>query len=271
VIPEVAGVRHGDRVVRGVRLHVAEAGDPEAPPILLLHGWPHHWWCWRHVVAPLSQEHRLLMPDWRGAGWSDDGPPGTHTPETLAEDALAILDAYGIERAPVIGHDWGCFIGLGLAARRPDRISALVAASTPHPWSRPTPRVAAEAWRTWYAAANAAGAGLRRSASHVLRGVPAMDQEVYLGRVRKPLTTGLYRAYWRLNVQLATAKPPPPITVGLAYLMGEHEHCFSLDLVRSPMPGEHQVEWVRGAGHSIPDTHPRVIVDRALDLVRSAA
>lgn len=271
MIPEVAGVRHVDREVRGVRLHIAEAGDPAAPPVLLLHGWPHHWWCWRHVVAPLAERHRLLMPDWRGAGWSEDGPPGTHTPDTLAGDALAILDAYGIERAPVIGHDWGCFIGLGLAATRPDRISALVAASTPHPWAKPSPGAAAGLWRSWYAALNAAGTGLRRTATHVLGPMPQPDREVYLARVRKPLTTGLYRAYWGLLGRMATGTPPPPITVPLAYLCGDREPCFPLQLVDSPMPGGHAVEWVRGAGHSIPDTHPRVIVDRALELLRSAA
>jgi pimeloyl-ACP methyl ester carboxylesterase len=271
MIPDVAGVRHGHRDIRGVRLHVAEAGDPAAPPVLLLHGWPQHWWCWRHVAPLLAADHHVLMPDWRGAGWSDDAPDGVHTPEALEQDALAVLDAYGIDRAPVIGHDWGCWVGLGLAARHPNRVSALLAASTPHPWAKPTPGAVAGTWRAWYTLLNATGIGLRRSAAHVLGPLPPHEAEVYLERVRKPLSQGLYRAYWRLLTSMATGTPPPAITVPLAYLCGDRDPCFPLSLVGAPMPGGHAVEWVRGAGHSLPDTHPRVIADRARDLLRPSA
>lgn len=63
-----------DVQVRGVRLHVAEAGPREGephdgPPILLLHGWPQHWWCWRHIIGPLAQTRRVIAPDLRGFGW----------------------------------------------------------------------------------------------------------------------------------------------------------------------------------------------------------
>ena len=269
--PEVAGVRHGHRKIRGVRLHVAEAGDPEAPPVLLLHGWPAHWWCWRHLVPLLAQEHHLVMPDWRGAGWSADAPDGDHAPDTLELDALALLDAYGIERAPVIGHDWGCWTGLNLAARHPDRVSALLAASTPHPWAKPTAGALAGTWRAWYTLLNASGVGVRRSAAHVLRDVAPPEAAVYLERVRVPLAQGLYRGYWGLMRRMAMAEPPPAITVPLTYLCGDGDPCFSLALVAAPMPGGHAVEWVRGGGHSLPDTHPRLMADRALDLLRSAA
>ena len=55
--------------VPGVRLHVAEAG--EGSPILLLHGWPQHWWIWRKVIPALAENYRVICPDLRGFGWSE--------------------------------------------------------------------------------------------------------------------------------------------------------------------------------------------------------
>ena len=82
-------------MARGLRFHVAEAGAGE--PIVLLHGWPQHWWIWRHLVPLLAPHARLVMIDLRGFGWSD-APPGGYDKQTLADDLLAVLDALGLER-----------------------------------------------------------------------------------------------------------------------------------------------------------------------------
>ena len=54
--------------VRGVRLHVAEAGGGD--PVVLLHSFPQHWYTWWHVVPLLAGQYRLICPDWPGFGWS---------------------------------------------------------------------------------------------------------------------------------------------------------------------------------------------------------
>jgi pimeloyl-ACP methyl ester carboxylesterase len=70
-LPELPGVRHACHdLPTGVRMHVAEAGDPGAPPILAVHGWPQHWWAWRGVIPALAAAHRVICPDLRGFGWS---------------------------------------------------------------------------------------------------------------------------------------------------------------------------------------------------------
>jgi hypothetical protein len=46
----------------GLRMHVAEAGNPDAPPVLLLHGCPQHWWEWRKVIPPLAERYRVFAP-----------------------------------------------------------------------------------------------------------------------------------------------------------------------------------------------------------------
>jgi pimeloyl-ACP methyl ester carboxylesterase len=91
-LPRVVGVTHRFVDIPGldgpVRLHVAEAGEGDA--LLMLHGWPQHWYCRRHMVPDLARDYRLIMPDLRGFGWS--GAPG------YGYDPLDVRD--GHYRAP---------------------------------------------------------------------------------------------------------------------------------------------------------------------------
>src|ERR1700737_1952380 len=81
--PYVERVEHSYAQVRApdglLRVHVAQAG--EGPPLLLLHGWPQHWYEWRKLVPLLAGERRLLMADLRGFGWSQ-APGRGYDPET---------------------------------------------------------------------------------------------------------------------------------------------------------------------------------------------
>ena len=62
-LPELPGVRHADHELpTGVTLHVAEAGDPAAPAVLAVHGWPQHWWLWRNVIATLAPDAPRDLP-----------------------------------------------------------------------------------------------------------------------------------------------------------------------------------------------------------------
>jgi pimeloyl-ACP methyl ester carboxylesterase len=139
-LPPVPGVEHRYVEVNGVRLHLAEAG--EGPPLVLLHGWPQHWWCWRRLIPQLAQSNRVLAPDLRGWGWSD-APDGDYAKSTFAADVVALLDAEGIDRTRVIGHDWGGYTAFVLALEHPDRVERLLALDISPPWfqaSGPHPR-----------------------------------------------------------------------------------------------------------------------------------
>jgi pimeloyl-ACP methyl ester carboxylesterase len=114
-----------------VRLHVAEAG--EGPPLVLLHGWPQHWWCWRHLIPELARHYRVLAPDLRGWGWSD-APPGAYDKPTFAADVIALLDAEGLDRVCMIAHDWGAYAAFLLALEHPERLERLVALDIVPPW-----------------------------------------------------------------------------------------------------------------------------------------
>src|SRR5436305_1121140 len=130
-MPELEGVEHRFLDVRGARLHVAELGS--GPPVVLLHGWPQHWWCWRAVMPLLAERHRVLAPDLRGFGWSEATPRGYRKDE-LAADLVGILDALGIEQAALVGHDWGGVVGFLACLEHPERIARFVPMNTGHVW-----------------------------------------------------------------------------------------------------------------------------------------
>lgn len=146
-MPDVAGVRHRFVDVDGVRLHVAEAGAAGKPAVLLLHGFPQHWYVWRDVIEPLGSSRHVVAIDLRGFGWSD-APARGYSTAARVRDVLAVMDQLGIGCADVIGHDWGGWLAQRLALGHPDRVERVVGISMIHPW--PLQRHLAPAtWRWW--------------------------------------------------------------------------------------------------------------------------
>jgi len=134
-MPEVEGVAHEFHDVGGLRMHVAVAGRADGEPLVLLHGWPQHWYAWRRLIGPLGERYRVYCPDLRGFGWSD-APRGSYLKTELAADVLGLLDVLGLERVRLAGHDWGGFTGFLLCLEAPERISHFAAAGISHPWVR---------------------------------------------------------------------------------------------------------------------------------------
>lgn len=119
----------------GVRLHVAQAGPESGSPVLLLHGFPEFWWGWRRQIGPLAAAgHRVIAPDQRGYHLSDK-PRGlsAYSLDRLAGDVSALLDALGLARAAVVGHDWGAAVAWWTALHFPERVERLAILNTPHP------------------------------------------------------------------------------------------------------------------------------------------
>ena len=132
--PELEGVEHRYVDVRGARLHVADTGG-SAPPVMLLHGWPQHWWTWHGVIERLAGDFRVLALDLRGFGWSEATPRG-YRKEELAEDVVGALDALGLDAVFLVGHDWGGVIGFIVCVQHPARVRAFVPMNTGHIWPR---------------------------------------------------------------------------------------------------------------------------------------
>jgi pimeloyl-ACP methyl ester carboxylesterase len=118
-------------------LHYLEAGSGE--PLLLIHGWPQTSHCWHKVMPELSKHFHVIAPDLRGFGLSElqgrseeSGIPFSRA--QLAADMVSLLDALGIEKAHIAGHDWGGMIAFKLALDFPERIKklCLIDCSTTH-------------------------------------------------------------------------------------------------------------------------------------------
>jgi pimeloyl-ACP methyl ester carboxylesterase len=195
--------------VGGVRMHVAEAGS--GPPILLVHGWPQHWYAWRRVAPRLAGENRVICADLRGFGWSD-APPGAYDKATLARDVIGLLDALELESVDLIAHDWGAWIGFILCLDHPERFAHYLALNIYTPWpDLPSPRAIPVIARLWYQVALAApvlGTWLIRSTTFVPRLITAgavhpawsdEELEAFAGPLRVPAraeaSVHLYRTF----------------------------------------------------------------------------
>ena len=125
------------RQCRGLRAHVALAGPEDAPPIVLVHGWPQNWWAWRRVIPGLAERFRVIAPDLRGHGWTE--APGTgYEKEQLRLGPACRTRSLGVERATWVGHDWGGWTGVLAALRAPERFDRMLAVCIPHLWVQPT-------------------------------------------------------------------------------------------------------------------------------------
>jgi pimeloyl-ACP methyl ester carboxylesterase len=118
----------------GVTLNVALAGPPQAPPVILLHGFPESHRTWRGLVPLLEDSFRLVMPDQRGFAGSDRPQDvEAYRTEILVDDIFALADALGIERFALVGHDWGGAISWPAALRNDPRLTRLAVINAPHP------------------------------------------------------------------------------------------------------------------------------------------
>jgi pimeloyl-ACP methyl ester carboxylesterase len=146
-LPHVDGVTHHQIRARGVDFHYAEAGSGD-DVVLCLHGWPQHWYEWRHLMPALADRYRVIALDQRGFGWSE-APAEGYEKEELASDVLAVLDELGLERVKLVGHDWGGWIGFLLCLREPERFERYLALNIVPPWTSMR-AMAPHLWRFWY-------------------------------------------------------------------------------------------------------------------------
>src|SRR3954454_8057572 len=281
--PEVPGVEHRWVDTSRIRMHVATAGAGE--PVVLLHGWPQHWYAWRRVIEPLSTRYRVLCPDLRGLGWSD-APPHGYEKESLAEDVLALFDALEIERARLVGHDWGAFVGFLMCLRAPERVERFLALNENHPWLRLGPREMLQSWRLWYMLVLA----LPRLGSWALRRGPRFvdslfgqwsardvwsetDRRVFSERLRSAERARASALYYRTCL----LRELPRMVLGryrsqrlrtpTLLLFGADDGALRPNYVRGfeAHADDMRAEFLPGVGHFVAEEAPDLVVDRALE------
>jgi pimeloyl-ACP methyl ester carboxylesterase len=286
-MPHVDGVSHRDVAAAGIRFHVAEAG--EGDPVVLLHGWPQHWYCWRKVVPLLASERRVICPDMRGFGWSD-APPGRYEKQAMADDLFALLDALELERVDLVAHDWGAWAGFLACLDRPERIRSYLALNMPTPWPEP-PSLGGvlSALRLWYQVALSTpglGSALIRHTDFVKRIISTGavhpeawsdgDLEAFAAVLREPARASasvhLYRTFLlrELGPYLRGAHRGRRLTVPTLLLHGTRD--LAVDHRRlgdwERWADDMSVELRDDSGHFIAEELPQVVAQRARALFR---
>ncbi len=264
-----------------MRFHVAEAGSGE-DVVLCLHGWPQHWYEWRHLMPALADRHHVLALDLRGFGWSD-APRDGYEKENLATDVLAVLDELGIERVKLVGHDWGGWIGFLLCLRAPQRFDRFLALNIVHPWISLRAALP-HAWRFWYQQvilAPGLGYELHRRGRFVPRVLvgASTDRDAWDEQTLRSFADNLAEpARARAAVQmyrvfnLREAAPmlrgryaDKRLTVPTRLVFGTDDRALRPSMLAGyeRHADDMKVELVPGCGHFIADERPGLVADRA--------
>jgi pimeloyl-ACP methyl ester carboxylesterase len=119
--------------VNGLAMNVADLG--QGPAVLLLHGFPDNHNVWRHQMGALADAgYRVIAPDLRGYGRTEaPAAVSAYSIEHLRADVIALLDLLAIDKAVLVGHDWGAAVAWQVAIHAPERVERLVALSVGHP------------------------------------------------------------------------------------------------------------------------------------------
>ena len=236
---------HATIRANGAAFHVVRTG--RGKPLLLLHGWPEFWLTWKPVMARLADRYTLIAPDLRGFGDSDK-PTGPYGPDQHTDDMLALLDALGIDRAGVVGHDVGGAVMQPLARKAPDRIAGLLLFDFVYPGIGPRMAAPDRLNHIWYqsfhqmemapALVGASRENCRTYIGHFMRNwthrKAAFDDviEDFADNFFKPgnLAGGFahYRASHAGRVKMMQGEAPalPPITVPTCIRWAEHDPLF---------------------------------------------
>jgi haloalkane dehalogenase len=147
----------------GFRMHYVDEGPRGGEVVLCLHGEPTWGFLFRGLIPVLSGTHRVVVPDHMGFGKSETPPDRSYWLQDHVDNLERLVLALDLRDITLVMHDFGGPVGMGLAARRPDRIRRIVSTNGPTPFGQPDlfDRVTANArvspWFRWIAKAAADG------------------------------------------------------------------------------------------------------------------
>ena len=276
-LPPAPAFEHLIVELPGLRMHVAALG--EGDPVVLLHGFPAHWWQWREIAPVIARAgYRVLCPDLRGTGWTTADDPRIDA-ESHLRDLVALLDALGIRRAHFLAHDLGAIGANQLAYAHPERVRSLVQLSVPPFFMRMSPKVASGFRHMprliWHRRGRSL-AGLF-DPGHIAHPLSDETIEAYLAPMSRPEVDDAVRRIFRgiavpLSARLARGyyarqrMQPPDLTV-----FGRLDHPWDEFQLRrlsgdvSRYADRYEFAFVEHAAHFITDDAPGPVAALALD------
>lgn len=279
-LPPAPGFEHLVIETPGVRRHVAVIGAGE--PVLLLHGFPGHWWQW-HAIAPVLADrgYRAICPDLRGSGWTE-ADDLSFDRETQLRDVIAVLDGLGIDRAHVVAHDMGAISAMQLAYGTPERVRTMVQLAVPPAFMQFTPAVipAFAHMPKLLLHRPPASVGYLFNPTYQHRLFTDDERAAYLAPEQRPeVLASVHRMYRGMVVPVAmqlalghfkgTRLQPPTL-----YVFGREDATFTEKVVRR-ISRKHdryaervEFAFVDDASHFIPEDAPDAVAALALDWFR---
>lgn len=282
-LPEAAGFDHLVVETPGLKTHVASIGEGE--PVVLLHGFPQHWWQW-HAIAPViaAVGYRVICPDLRGAGWTVADDPRIER-ETRLRDLLALFDVLHIERAHLLSHDMGAVTALQLSYDHPERIRTAVQLSVPPFFMTFSPKLLPGFRHLPSFIWHRPGASLRGtfSAAYVARPMSDTTVEAHLAPLSRPDIDGAVRPLTRGMILPEAMRLAGGVyrrrrlAVPTLVVIGRRDYPWTEDIMgrvcRHPERYADRVEfaYVDDAAHFITDDAPAAVANLAIDWFDRAA
>ncbi|MEV1332466.1 alpha/beta hydrolase [Micromonospora costi] len=266
---------------------VVRAGGPEGGvPALLLHGFPQHGGEWDDVTPALHAAGlRTYAPDQRG--YSPGARPAEveayRIPELVA-DAVAVLDALGVEAAHLVGHDWGAVVAWAVAAAHPDRVRTLTAVSVPHPAAMayalandPQQKVRSSYMVLFRKPGKAESVLLGLRAAALRRMLAGVGDAARVASYAEPMReqgalTGALN--WYRAMSGADLAQVGPVAVPTTYVWSDRDRAIgrgAAEACATHVTGDYRFVELPGVSHWIPDEAPAELAEAILARVRGAA
>ena len=255
------------------------AGPDDGPTVLLLHGFPQSRYTWRSTVPMLAAAGcRAVAIDQRGysPGVRPADVEAYATPRLVA-DVIDVLDALGVERVHLVGHDWGGQVAWLTAVAHPDRLDTLTVLSRPHPAafarsfeldeaqanrSRHHRRMTDSVTDRWWADDCA---GLRAMLTE--SGVPQADADAYAATFAERDALVAAMNWYRAAAQGLTVRDTPDVVVPTLYLWGDADQTVgrtAAELTAEHVSGPYRFVEIAGGGHFLTDDASNAVVEREL-------
>jgi pimeloyl-ACP methyl ester carboxylesterase len=270
----------------GIELEVATAGPADGTPVVLLHGFPESWHCWRFQIPALVEAgYRVIAPNMRGYGKSSKpGGVRAYRIDALADDIAGLMDHYGLEKAAVVGHDWGAAVTWHFGRRHPDRATCLTVLNCP-PGEVVFKTVfssLAQARRSWYIFVfqlpwlpewmisrndfSRLWASMAKTTTNEGRFTEA-DRAAYLAAWREPGVATAMLNYYRASLRGGRATPKVrKVPVPMRLIWGTADHALGSDMIEPSRDFAEDLDVVRldGISHWVNVDAPEAVNEALL-------